>query len=90
VVAKGGLIIGVLTEGKPYTEPATRGNLDDWIVFTNTPHSWTLDATAPQPGLTAFFGTGIETTVIIQLSTMKIVNRGVGIVQGLAELQALL
>ena len=67
-------MLGVLTEGNPPTVPATEPELASWIASAQTPHSWALDAAPPQTDFESYFGQPRDTAVIIDLSTMKIVD----------------
>jgi hypothetical protein len=89
LVPKGALFLGVLVEGDPPNEPATRANLEAWITSAKAPYTWALDATAPQTDFKTYFSVPRDTAILINLSTMKIISIG-DLGSALTELTALL
>ena len=71
-VPKGGTTFGVITEGNPPAQPATKTELDSWISTYMTPNTWTLDSVAPQLPMETYFSTGRETYYTIDLANMQI------------------
>lgn len=80
LVAKNGVLFGVMTQGNAPSTVATKAEMDDFIASIKIPFSMALDSTGDQPPMEAFFGNVSQgsfsraISVIIDLRTMKIVN----------------
>ena len=96
MVPKGGLLMGVLTEGRTPSEPATESNLGSFINKAKAPFTYTLDSVSPQTDLESYFDSLRDSFIIIDLSTMKIVNiidnfsGGGGVAEAIPTFEALL
>ena len=71
-VPKGGLMMGVLTEGVTPSDVATTANLDAFVSKAGAPFTYTLDSVSPQTDLESYFSNARDTFIIIDLETMKI------------------
>jgi hypothetical protein len=74
LVPKGAFMMNILTEGSRPDNRANRAQLDMWITRATAPFTVTLDSVAPQPFLEDFFSLQRDSYLIIDLSTMKIVD----------------
>ena len=91
LVTQGAILLGVLTEGVTPTDVATPTNLDKFIAGTKAPYSFALDAEAPATDLETYFNEPRDTSILIDLKTMKIVDIiESDIARAMAELQSLL
>ena len=75
LVGKGLFLWVVLTEGSsPGGPPATVANLKQWIERVPQYYTGTLDSVAPQQGLEDYFGVQRDHMLLIDLSTMTLVD----------------
>ncbi len=74
VVAKGGLLGGILVEGSSGSAAATQANLKSWISSTSSPNTWLLDSVDPQAKMEDYFDVSRDAWIIIDLKTMKLVQ----------------
>ncbi len=91
VVPMGGLLMSIVTEGTRPDNKANKVQLDSWIGKASAPFGMTLDSVAPQPFMEDYFGLARDSYIIIDLTTMKIVEIFEQDVDGaLAKLESLL
>lgn len=81
------LFIEILTEGTTPTVPATKGNLDAWVRATNMPFTAAVDVGDTQ-ALSALLGVE-DMSYLLELPTMRIVDRTVDYAKLLDEVRAL-
>ena len=74
LIPRGVLLVNVLVEGKTPSDAAARGNLDLWIPRLPEPYTGTLDSVDPQPTLENFFNVPRDQFVLVELSTMKLID----------------
>lgn len=86
VVPKGGLLFGILVDGRTgHQSIADRRDLDSWVTANKTPDTWTLDA---DPSVKQYFGRIYDSFIIVDLRTMKILRASSN--DGIAALNAFL
>src|SRR5260370_24490987 len=74
VVPKGVFLMNILVEGSMPSNTATKANLDSWIKSAKAPFTCTLDSVAPQPVMETFFSTGRDLQLVVDLSSMKLLQ----------------
>lgn len=86
-LSKKAIFVELLTEGSSPTVPATKANLDLWIDYTSMPFTAGID---PNGTIELRTRLGVEDmSYIVELSTMRIVDRTVDYRSLLAKLRAL-
>lgn len=70
-----GLLLGlVMTDGNPPGRRATQAQIDSWIANVKQPFTTFNDSEAPQPAFNDYFGIDRDHFLIIELSTMKLID----------------
>ena len=74
LIPRGVLLFTILVEGKTPADIATKSNLDAWIPRLPEPYTGALDSVDPQPKLEDFFSVPRDQFIIVDLTTMALVD----------------
>jgi hypothetical protein len=75
VVGKNCIEMGVLVEDNNAGPNTTKLELDQWVLALKTPNTWVLNSMGSQPEMEAYFNTPRDFWMIVDLSTMKILQQ---------------